>query len=141
MPQSRGHVFISYKNEDRAWAQQVRGGLKLALGCDLWWDQSLQTGGQWNEQLDQALQSAASIVVLWSKRSCESPWVQQEAAIAKVLGVLYSTRPQIRLSASTLWTPCAVLQARGRFGTFESATSTSVLTPSCVCLMLVQDTC
>ena len=88
MPQSRGHVFISYKNEDRARAQQVRGSLKLALGCDLWWDQNLQTGGQWNERLDQALQSAASVVVLWSKRSCESPWVQQEAAIAKVLGVL-----------------------------------------------------
>jgi hypothetical protein len=88
MIQSRGHVFISYKTQDRDVAQRVRGALKLAIpDCSLWWDQNLQTGGQWNADLDEALQAAACVVVLWSKLSCTSPWVQQEAAVAKVLGV------------------------------------------------------
>lgn len=82
------YVFISYKTEDRREAQSVRVALRAELGCDVWWDQDLQTGGQWSQDIDAALSSAACVVVLWSKRSVHSQWVQQEAAVAKALGIL-----------------------------------------------------
>lgn len=66
----------------------MRVALRAELGCEVWWDQDLQTGGQWSQDIDAALSSAACIVVLWSKRSVQSQWVQQEAAVAKALGIL-----------------------------------------------------
>lgn len=83
-----GHVFISYKTEDREQARKVRAALALSIGGELRWDQDLQAGGRWAADLDAAVTSAACVVVLWSPSSVASPWVLQEAAIAKALGKL-----------------------------------------------------
>ncbi len=85
-------VFISYKTEDRDRARRVRQALAAATGLEVWWDQDLQCGGRWNQELDAALQGASCIVVLWSTRAVESPWVIQEAAIANVLNRLVPAR-------------------------------------------------
>ncbi len=83
-----GHVFISYKTEDRERAQRVRAALALRLKCEVWWDQDLQTGGSWADRLDVALQDAACVMVLWSYQAVKSPWVLQEASVGKALAKL-----------------------------------------------------
>lgn len=82
------HIFISYKTEDRDTAQKLRLALRAEFKNAVWWDQDLQTGGQWSQEIDAKLSSAACVVVLWSKLSVQSQWVQQEAAVAKALGTL-----------------------------------------------------
>jgi len=86
------YIFISYKTEERALAQRIRTFLAISAKCDVWWDQNLQTGGQWSSALDQALREASCVVVIWSAASVLSPWVQQEAAVAKALGKLVPIR-------------------------------------------------
>ena len=86
------HVFISYKTEQRDRAKQVRQALAAATGLVIWWDQDLQTGGAWSEDLDRALLQAGAVVVLWSHQSVQSPWVLQEASLAKAYGRLVPVR-------------------------------------------------
>lgn len=80
------HVFISYKREEKDFANRVRAVLALATRAEIWWDEDLQTGGKWNEDLDQALRDAGCVVVIWSKLSVRSDWVKQEASFAKYAG-------------------------------------------------------
>ena len=80
-------VFISYKREEVAQARQLRMAL-MAMGLNVWWDEELQVGGRWEWQIDQALLSAAAVVVLWSPLSTHSDWVKHEASVAKVRRVL-----------------------------------------------------
>lgn len=75
-------VFISYKSEDRDWAQKVDILIQSA-GYTTWWDPSLQTGERYNERIDAELRSAKAVVVIWSARSWVSTWVKEEALFAR----------------------------------------------------------
>ena len=82
----RGHIFISYKREDR----ETAGRICTALGhegFDVWWDAELQCGGEWSRELDEQLAAAGCVVVLWSKLAVESDWVRHEASHALTRGV------------------------------------------------------
>lgn len=81
------YLFISYKRRDKETAANIERGLKAA-GFNVWWDERLQTGQQWSEEIDRALLSAAAVVVLWSENSVDSEWVRHEASIAKIRNVL-----------------------------------------------------
>jgi hypothetical protein len=85
-------LFISYKTEDRNRAIRIRHALSAVTKLAVWWDQDLQTGGRWHEDIDQALRSAGAVVVLWSERAVASPWVLQEAAIASLSSRLVPAR-------------------------------------------------
>jgi hypothetical protein len=78
----------------------------------IWWDQDLQTGGEWSQEIDTKLSSAACVVVLWSKLSVESQWVQQEAAVAKALGTLAPAQ----IEDCVIPTPYAGVQAARLIG-------------------------
>lgn len=80
-------IFISYKREERAYAQALRDRLVI-LGYDVWWDAEIQTGSRWHDALDKALSESACVIVLWSERSIQSPWVQYEASVAAAQGRL-----------------------------------------------------
>jgi len=75
-------VFISYKSEDREWAEKVDSLIKSA-GYTTWWDTSLQTGQRYNDRIDEELRSAKAVIVLWSERSWASAWVKEEALFAR----------------------------------------------------------
>lgn len=77
-----GEIFISYKREEISTARRVRQAL-CGERLDVWWDENLQGGQQWAEEIDRALFSAAVVVVLWSAASVHSDWVKHEASIAK----------------------------------------------------------
>jgi hypothetical protein len=82
-----GDIFISYKREEVSTARQVSQALH-GERLDVWWDENLQGGQQWAEEIDKALLSAAVVVVLWSAASVQSDWVKHEASIAKSRGTL-----------------------------------------------------
>lgn len=85
-------VFISYKSEQRSSAKRIKDLIQSALGCDVFWDQGLQTGGRWSAELDKELLCAKCVVVLWSAESSQSPWVNMEAAVAKAFDKLVPAR-------------------------------------------------
>lgn len=82
------NIFISYQSEDRERALRFRQAIATATSRTVWWDQDLQCGGEWTQDLEKALLGARCVVVLWTPRSVASAWVVQEAAIARATGKL-----------------------------------------------------
>ena len=58
-----GYIFISYKREEVSKARQVRQALR-GEHLNVWWDENLQGGQQWAEEIDNALLNATVVVVL-----------------------------------------------------------------------------
>jgi hypothetical protein len=58
------------------------------LGWSVWWDRKVITGQPFDEAIEHELETAKSVVVLWSKHSIASEWVKNEAAAAAERGVL-----------------------------------------------------
>jgi TolB-like protein len=81
------NVFLSYSREDRSRAEAVVRALE-ARGCKVWWDGLLVGGTAFANTTEQALESAAAVVVLWSKISVESHWVRDEATRGRDRGCL-----------------------------------------------------
>ncbi|HRE43143.1 MAG TPA: toll/interleukin-1 receptor domain-containing protein, partial [Terricaulis sp.] len=71
-------VFISYKRNDRAVAQALAKRLEEA-GYSCWWDSSLVAGEHFNAAIQRQLDEARCVLVLWTRESHESQWVQAEA--------------------------------------------------------------
>ena len=78
-------IFLSYVRED---VERARA-LALLLerkGYSVWWDRRIRGGAQYSTEIEAALKSADKIVVLWSAKSVESPWVRDEAAVGRDTG-------------------------------------------------------
>jgi uncharacterized membrane protein YeaQ/YmgE (transglycosylase-associated protein family) len=76
---NQGHIFLSYATPDREAAR----ALAIALserGFNVWWDRTIPPGKRFDEVIEQALDSARCVVVLWTKSSTSSNWVRAEAA-------------------------------------------------------------
>ncbi len=80
-------VFVSYAAEDRDRAAKVSTAL-IELGWSVWWDRRIIAGQTFDQVIEQELDAAKSVVVLWSKHSIESEWVKNEAAAAAERDVL-----------------------------------------------------
>ena len=78
-------VFLSYAHEDQPRALRVAQALEKA-GHQVWWDRNIRAGRRFSVEIDEALTTAEWIVVLWSKASIMSPWVQDEAVVARDSG-------------------------------------------------------
>jgi adenylate cyclase len=72
-------VFLSYARADVDCAKALAELIGRA-GHDVWWDRELHGGSRFTTEIDNALSEAEAVVVLWSKASLESAWVQDEAA-------------------------------------------------------------
>lgn len=75
----RATVFLSYAHADQAPARRLAGVLEKC-GYVVWWDALIEGGTRYARSIDEALQAADVILVLWSKQSIESDWVRDEAA-------------------------------------------------------------
>src|ERR1700749_3020949 len=75
-------VFLSYSSTDRPAAERGEKAL-TAAGVDVFWDQEVPVGQDWDTWLRSKLQGARVAVVLWSKASIASPNVRHEAMIAR----------------------------------------------------------
>jgi len=72
-------VFISYANEDRSRVQPIAEAL-VRQGFSVWWDRKIVAGQQFDQAIEQALDTAKCVVVCWSTHSIGSEWVKNEAA-------------------------------------------------------------
>ena len=80
-------VFISYASEDRERAHKLASALE-AYGWSVWWDRKIIAGQTFDQVIEHELETAKSVVVLWSKDSISSEWVKNETAVAAERGVL-----------------------------------------------------
>jgi len=75
----RATLFLSYAHADQAKAQRLARALEKT-GHTVWWDALIEGGSRFAKSIDQALDAADAVLVLWSKQSVESDWVRDEAA-------------------------------------------------------------
>jgi adenylate cyclase len=80
-------VFLSYARADADRAGQLAGSIARA-GHEVWWDRDIDGGSRFAAAIDEALQNADAVVVLWSDASIQSAWVQDEAAEGRDSGRL-----------------------------------------------------
>ena len=71
-------IFISYATEDRAESQRFAQAFER-VGWTVWWDHKIPAGRKYVEFIKEQLDSSKCTVVLWSKSSVESEWVEREA--------------------------------------------------------------
>src|SRR5947209_14272471 len=76
---AQASIFLSYAHEDQAPAQRLAAALQRA-GYTVCWDALIEGGSRFAASIDEALQRADVIIVLWSRTSIESDWVRDEAA-------------------------------------------------------------
>jgi tetratricopeptide (TPR) repeat protein len=81
------HVFVSYASQDRDRVQPIVDALQRA-GWSVWWDRAISGGAAFDRAIEEAIDEARCIVVVWSAQSVESEWVRTEANEGLERGVL-----------------------------------------------------
>jgi TIR domain len=86
-------IFISYKREDEARVVRLVRALEGAR-LSVWWDRSLPGGESWRGQIQNALDAAKCVIVVWTHGSIgpAGDFVRDEAAQAKRRGILVPVR-------------------------------------------------
>lgn len=74
-------VFISYASSSRESAAWVARAVE-GLGYSVWWDSALLPHDMWGTTIEQELNAARCVVVLWSSDALGSRWVRAEATRA-----------------------------------------------------------
>lgn len=74
-------IFISYDSADRTTAQNFADALE-SLGLSVWWDREIPFGKPFDLVIEEELNAARCVIVLWSKEAVRSRWVKTEAAAA-----------------------------------------------------------
>src|SRR5438128_12179141 len=72
-------ILLSYAHGDQGQARRLAAALQRG-GYTVWWDALIEGGTRYAASIDEALETADAVVVLWSKRAVESDWVRDEAA-------------------------------------------------------------
>jgi TIR domain-containing protein len=80
-------IFISYARADKEKAELLAQAFSQK-GWSVWWDREIPPGKSFDETIENALNSARCVVVLWSKHSVSSRWVKTEAAEGAERGIL-----------------------------------------------------
>ena len=81
------HVFISYARSSEQQAGRVGEALRAA-GYSVWRDDELPAHRSYAEVIEERLNSAKAVVVLWSAEAAKSQWVRAEADTAREAGTL-----------------------------------------------------
>jgi hypothetical protein len=84
-------VFISYARPNEEIACRAAGLLRDA-GHAVWFDEHLPAHRAYSEVIEEQLESADAVVVLWSAQSVQSQWVRSEANRARERGRLVQGR-------------------------------------------------
>jgi hypothetical protein len=75
-------IFLSYSSQDRERVRPIRDSL-VAAGFDVFWDQAVPAGIDWDTWIRRHLGEARCAVVAWSIHSVASDNVRHEATIAR----------------------------------------------------------
>src|SRR5687768_5581226 len=98
-------VFLSYAKPSLKDARRVAAALRSA-GYSLWFDENLPAHRAWSEVIEEQLESARAVVVLWSEEAAKSQWVRSEANRARETDRLV----QVRLDDARLPMPFDQIQ-------------------------------
>ncbi len=71
-------IFLSYAHEDRERIKPLLDAFQ-EKGWSVWWDPKLLGGQRYEKVIREELDRSACVVVLWSKHSIRSEWVDLEA--------------------------------------------------------------
>lgn len=77
-----GHIFISYKQERRAFAERLAVVLE-AYGYDVWWDYRLVAGENFRRAIEDKILEASAVLVLWCQSAVDSNFVVDEAELGR----------------------------------------------------------
>ena len=80
-------IFISYASQDRERARELAAALE-AHDHRVWWDRTIPPGRVFDEVIQETLQAARCVIVLWSSHSVRSNWVKVEAEEVASRGLL-----------------------------------------------------
>ncbi len=84
-------VFISYARVDKARVAPLVAAIE-ARGWSVWWDPEISPGKEFDDEIDQELQAAAAVLVVWTPTSVASRWVRGEARDGAERGILVPVR-------------------------------------------------
>ena len=98
-------VFLSYARGNSSEAQRFAAQLR-SCGFSLWFDEHLPAHRAFSEVIEEQLEAAKSVVVLWSREAVASQWVRSEANRGRERGRLV----QIRLDDARLPMPFDQIQ-------------------------------
>jgi adenylate cyclase len=84
-------IFVSYSRSDKVRVAPLVAALE-AQGWSVWWDPEITPGDEFDALIGAELESARSVVVVWSPLSVDSRWVKGEARDAADRGVLVPVR-------------------------------------------------
>ena len=86
-------MFVSYKAEDRARIAPLVEALE-ADGLAVWWDTQIAAGSEWRRDIEEQLDQARCVIVVWSKRSVgpDGRFVRDEANRAQRRGTYLPIR-------------------------------------------------
>jgi TolB-like protein/tetratricopeptide (TPR) repeat protein len=84
-------VFVSYARSDKALVAPMVAALEKQ-GWSVWWDPAIAPGQEFDRQIAAELQSAAAVLVVWTRQSVDSRWVRGEARDAADRGILVPVR-------------------------------------------------
>jgi formylglycine-generating enzyme required for sulfatase activity len=78
----KDEIFLSYARSDKKRAHIFAEALEQH-GCSVWWDPKILGGSRFDEVVQEKLNAAECVIVLWSKDSVQSDWVKDEAGRAR----------------------------------------------------------
>ena len=84
-------VFVSYARLDKARVAPLVAALERR-GWSVWWDPDITPGQEFDSQIEEQLQAARAVVVVWSPTSVVSRWVRGEAREAADRNILVPVR-------------------------------------------------
>ncbi|MEL7480603.1 MAG: toll/interleukin-1 receptor domain-containing protein [Pseudomonadota bacterium] len=74
-------IFISYSRQDQEIVEALKDLLE-SEGFTVWWDAKLYSGVKFEAEIERQLHESAAVIVLWSRYSIDSKFVQAEARVA-----------------------------------------------------------
>jgi hypothetical protein len=77
-------IFISYARKDENKVRMLAEALE-AHGLSVWWDLKIRTGERFDDRIEQMIEEAKCVIVVWSIHSKRSKYVKDEAAFADKL--------------------------------------------------------
>lgn len=75
-------IFISYARSAQPQARAIADALR-ASGYSVWWDDDLPAHRAYNDVIEERLNSAKAVLVVWSRDGASSEWVRAEADAAR----------------------------------------------------------
>ena len=84
-------VFLSYARSNARDAKRIAGQLRSS-GNSVWFDEKLPAHRAYSDVIEEELEAAKAVLVLWSSESVRSQWVRSEANRGRETGRLVQVR-------------------------------------------------